>query len=86
MELDEKKAFKEAKISFKESEGRAANMNNEKDALVISALQRGIQHGYKMGYNEFYTPMCDKCEYRSATCFGPGAYCEECSMEMADEE
>lgn len=85
-ELSEEAAFEEAKIVFKKSEDREPNMNLDKDMLVVSALQLGIQYGYEMGYSKYYTPMCDRCEYRSATCFGPGAYCDECSMELADEE
>ncbi len=84
--MTDETAYDEAKISFKKSEGREANMNDDKDVLVISALQLGIQHGYEIAYAKYYTAMCDKCEYRSATCFGPGAYCDECSMERFEEE
>jgi len=85
-DISEKKAFSEAKRVFKESEGRKPNLNNDKDLLVVSALQLGIQHGYRLGYDKFYTPLCEKCNYNKATCFGPGAYCDECSLEMDDDE
>lgn len=86
MKLRQKKAQSEAKKCFKKSENRNPNMDIDKDILVLSAIEKGIQHGYKMAYSKYYTPMCDNCKYRSATCFGPGAYCEECDMQMQEEE
>ena len=70
---------------FEEIEGRKA-VPMTMDDNTIGLIGKAIQRGYELGYEKFYTPMCDKCEYRSATCFGPGAYCDECSLEVLDEE
>ncbi len=53
---------------------------------TIALIKKAIQRGYELGYDKFHVPMCDKCEYRSATCFGPGAFCDQCSMEEHDED
>ncbi|MEK6829746.1 MAG: hypothetical protein AABY15_06520 [Nanoarchaeota archaeon] len=54
--------------------------------ITITLIEKAIELGYELGYKEFYVPMCEKCEYRNATCFGPGQFCNECSMEEGEEE
>lgn len=83
--ITKKKLNDEAKalfIELEERKPRAGTMDDNQLALIKLAIQRG----YELGYEKFHVPMCQKCEYRSATCFGPGAYCDECSMEVDDEE
>jgi len=84
-QLKPKKLKSEAIQLFTELEERkprAATMDDNTLALIELAIKRG----YELGYDKFHVPMCDKCKYRSATCFGPGAFCDECSMEEDEEE
>lgn len=76
--IKEEKLQEQTKILFLEIEGREPGPS---DGNLMALLKRGINHGYKMGYDKYYTPLCDKCNFNMATCFGPGAYCSECSME-----
>lgn len=84
--LKDKKNSEEAKNIFVSLQKREPNITDIQDTFVMTAIKLGIKRGYELGYDKFHVTMCDKCEYRSATCFGPGAYCEECSMELSDEE
>ena len=43
----EEEEYNFAKLAFYESEGREANMNDEKDMLAISAIQLGISFAHK---------------------------------------
>lgn len=42
--MDNTIAYNEAKIAFRNSEGREPNMNNSEDMRIVSAIQLGIQH------------------------------------------
>ncbi len=84
--LSKKKLLDEAKKCFKKLEKRKPIEGNIADMRMLSVIQLGIKHGYQMGYDEYYMPLCDKCNFNRATCFGPGAFCDECSMEEAEDE
>lgn len=51
--MDNIKTYNEAKIAFKNSEGREPNMNNTEDMRIISAIQLGIQHILKMADKKY---------------------------------
>ena len=50
--MDNIKTYNEAKIAFKNSEGREPNMNNIEDMRIISAIQLGIEHILKILYKD----------------------------------
>lgn len=50
--MDDTIAYNEAKIAFKNSEGREPNMNNSEDMRIVSAIQLGIQHSFKNSNTE----------------------------------
>lgn len=79
--IKQKKLTEEANKLFLEIEKNSVSNKN-----TIALIKKAILRGYQLGYDKFFVPMCDKCNYRSATCFGPGAFCDECSMEEHDEE
>lgn len=83
--LPQKKLTEQSHKLFTELEGRKPTPNTMDDN-TIGLIEKAILLGYELGYDKFYTPLCDKCNYNRATCFGPGAYCDECSMQMIDEE
>jgi hypothetical protein len=78
--LPQKKLTEQSHKLFTELEGRKPKPNTLDDN-TIELLEKAVLIGYELGYQKFYTVMCDKCKYRSATCFGPGAFCDDCSME-----
>jgi hypothetical protein len=77
-EIDDIEARTKARHLFLELEKRNPS---ETDYDTISMMAKALKFGYKLAREKYYTPMCDDCGYRSATCFGPGAFCEECSMK-----
>lgn len=81
-QLSKNKLTQEARKIFVETENRRPKVSDKNTLLLFERL---IQHGYKMGYDKFYVPMCQRCKYRNATCFGPGAFCDDCSMEEEEE-
>lgn len=81
-ELDELQAKTKARELFLKLEKKSPN---GPDLSTITLMAKALKYGYQMAYDIHYTPMCDKCGYRSATCFGPGAFCDECSMEDFEE-
>jgi hypothetical protein len=84
-ELEEKSTLDEAKKCFEELEKRVPNLNDITDTTIVSAIQAGIKRGYQMGYDKYYIPLCDECNFNRATCFGPGSYCDECAMYVDEE-
>lgn len=88
--LPKKKLAQETKELFIEILGRkpkqsSNNLSSFSDKDLMVLFEKSIQYGYKLGYNKFYTPLCDRCDFNRATCFGPGAYCDECSLEEIEE-
>lgn len=81
-EIDDIEARTKARHLFLEIEKRNPT---GPDLDTISMMAKALKFGYKMAYDKHYTPMCEKCGYRSATCFGPGAFCDECSIEDFEE-
>lgn len=84
-ELSKEKLHKESVELFTKLEGRAPDLSTM-DNNTVGLIEHAIKRGYRLGFDEFYVPMCEKCEYRNATCFGPGQFCDECSMEEDEEE
>ncbi len=86
-QLKQKELTKEAKKLFIELEKSEPKFS---DKNTLALIKKAIQRGYELGYNKFHVSMCDKCKYRSATCFGVGefcgTFCEECAMEERAED
>jgi hypothetical protein len=81
-ELKPKKLDQAAKELFLNLEKRKPKASDEN---ILTLLKEGIKQGYKLGYHDFHVELCEKCNYNRATCFGPGAFCDECSLEDIEE-